>query len=195
MITQILSYLNRKDLSSLFFIVILVIFGNLLEILSIGTIPLLLKLAVSPLDFIDKSPIVVQNQLNKLDYDQSHLIIIFSLILFFIFILKNVYLFTVHYYQQKFFKNLRIRNSDKLLNFYFSQPYSFFLNNNPALMLRSLSSDLDLANTYIEALLNLTREILIVFFIFSVLLFVNTLVSLSVMTGIFFFFISYIFYF
>ena len=70
MINQIFSYLNRKDLSSLFFIVILVIFGNLLEILSIGTIPLLLKLAVSPLGFIDKSPIVVQNQLNKLDYDQ-----------------------------------------------------------------------------------------------------------------------------
>ena len=157
MINQIFSYLNRKDLSSLFFIVILVIFGNLLEILSIGTIPLLLKLAVSPLGFIDKSPIVVQNQLNKLDYDQSHLIIIFSLILFFIFILKNLYLFTVHYYQQKFFKDLRIKNSDKLLNFYFSQPYSFFLNNNPALMLRSLSSDLDLANVYIEALLNLIR--------------------------------------
>ena len=193
MINQIFSYLNRKDLSSLFFIVILVIFGNLLEILSIGTIPLLLKLAVSPLGFIDKSPIVVQNQLNKLDYDQSHLIIIFSLILFFIFILKNLYLFTVHYYQQKFFKDLRIKNSDKLLNFYFSQPYSFFLNNNPALMLRSLSSDLDLANVYIEALLNLTKEILIIFFIFSILLFVNTSVSLSVMIGIFFF--SYLIFF
>ena len=41
-------------------------------------------------------------------------------------------------------------------------------------MLRSLSSDLDLANNYIEALLNLTREILIIILVFIILLFVNT---------------------
>ena len=187
MINKIFSYLNQKDLTSLLLIVILILFANLLEILSIGMIPVFLKLILSPSEFIEKSPIELQDFINKLDYDQNYLIIIFSIILFFIFAVKNLYLFTTHYFQQKFFRDLRIKNSDKLLNFYFSQPYNYFLNNNPALMLRSLSSDLDLANNYIEALLNLTREFLIILFIFTMLIFVNTIVSLSVLIGITFF--------
>ena len=60
-------------------------------------------------------------------------------------------------------------------------------------MLRSLSSDLDLANNYIEALLNLTREILIIILVFIILLFVNTKITLSVFFGIALF--SYIIFF
>lgn len=193
MIKNFFSYLNRKDLSSFFLLMILIIFGSLLEIISIGTIPVFLKLALSPSDFIEKSPIDLESYLNISNFNQNDLIIFFSIILFSIFAIKNIYLFAIHYFQQKFFRDLRIKNSDKLLNFYFSQPYSFFLNNNPALMLRSLSSDLDLANSYIEALLNLCRELLIVFLVFTTLLFVNISVSLFVLIGISFF--SYIIFF
>ena len=125
--------------------------------------------------------------LNTFDFNQNNFLIVFSLILLIVFIFKNLYLFVIHYYQKKFFKDLRIRNSDKLLNFYYFQPYSFFLTNNPAYMLRSLSSDLDLANSYIEAILNVVREIIIVLFIFFLLLLTNTIISLYVLFGIIFF--------
>tara|TARA_A100001015_G_scaffold226189_1_gene255437 strand:+ start:373 stop:2145 length:1773 start_codon:yes stop_codon:yes gene_type:complete len=187
MIKNLLLYLSQKDLFSLFLITILIILGNLLEILSIGTIPIFLKLALDPSDVIEKAPDFTHELINKLDFNQNNFLIIFSIILMIVFILKNLYLFGIHYYQKKFFKDLRIRNSDKLLNFYFSQPYSFFLSNNPAYMLRSLSSDLDLANSYIESILNVLREFLIVLFIFVLLLLVNTVVSLSVLFGIIFF--------
>ena len=193
MIKKIFLYLRRKDLISFFSIILLIIIGNLLEVLSIGTIPIFLNFALNPSELIEKIPGGVQNLVNDLDYEQNYLIIIFSLILFLIFALKNSYLFISHYFQAKFFRNLRIKNSDKLLNFYFSQPCSFFLNNNPALMLRSLSSDLDLANNYIEAILNLTREILIIILVFIILLFVNTKITLSVFFGIALF--SYIIFF
>ena len=81
-------------------------------------------------------------------------IIMFSILLIIVFSFKNLFLFFVHFLQTTFFKNLRIKKSEKLLNFYFSQPYSFFLYKDPAIMLRSLTSDLDLANNYIIALLN-----------------------------------------
>ena len=111
--------------------------------MSIGTIPIFLKLALDPSGVIDKAPDFTQELLNIFDFSQNNFLIVFSVILLVVFILKNLYLFGIHYYQKKFFKDLRIKNSDKLLNFYFSQPYSFFLSNNPAYMLRSLSSDLD----------------------------------------------------
>lgn len=193
MISKIFSYLSRNDLISLLLIIILIVFGNLFEIISIGTIPVFLKLLLNPSDLIEKLPINLNKYLDTLNLDQNNLIIFFSVILFLTFAIKNLYLFIIYYFQQKFFKNLRIKNSDKLLNFYFSQPYSFFLNNNPALMLRSLSSDLDLANNNIEALLNICRELLIVFFIFTILLLVNPSVSLFVLIGITFF--SYVIFF
>ena len=54
-------------------------------------------------------------------------------------------------------------------------------------MLRSLSTDLDLANSYIESILNLLKEILIIVFIFVLLLLTNTKISLYVLSGIIFF--------
>ncbi len=187
MIKQISLYLSQKDLFSLFLITILIILGNILEIMSIGTIPIFLKLALDPSDIIERAPEFMQETLSKFDFSQNNFLITFSIVLLIVFILKNLYLFGIHYYQKKFFKDLRIKNSDKLLNFYFSQPYSFFLSNNPAYLLRSLSSDLDMANDYIEAILNAVREILIILFIFVLLLLSNTIISLSVLSGIIFF--------
>ena len=101
MIKNIFSYLNRKDLSSFFLLIILIIFGSLLEIMSIGTIPVFLKLALSPSDLIEKSPIDLESYLNISNFDQNDLIIFFSIILFSIFAIKNIYLFVIHYFQQK----------------------------------------------------------------------------------------------
>ena len=98
MINKIFLYLSRKDSVSFFFIVLLIILGNLLEILSIGTIPIFLKLVLSPAEFIEKIPVGMQDIINKLDYEQNYLIIVFSLILFSIFAIKNSYRFISHYY-------------------------------------------------------------------------------------------------
>ena len=187
MIKQIFLYLNQKDSFSLFLITILMIFGNVLEIISIGTIPIFLKLVLDPSDLIKKAPDFTQELLAKFDFSQSNFLIVFSIILLMVFILKNLYLFGVLYYQKKIYKDLRSKNSDKLINFYFSQPYRYFLSNNPDYMLRSLSTDLDLANSYIESILNLLKEILIIVFIFVLLLLTNTKISLYVLSGIIFF--------
>ena len=61
MIKQIFLYLSQKDLFSLFLISVLIIFGNMLEIISIGTIPIFLKLALDPLEVIEKAPNFTQD--------------------------------------------------------------------------------------------------------------------------------------
>ena len=101
------------------------IFGNVLEIINIGTIPIFLKLVLDPSDLIKKAPDFTQELLAKFDFSQSNFLIVFSIILLMVFILKNLYLFGVLYYQ-KFYKDLRIKHSDKLLNFYFSNHIVIF---------------------------------------------------------------------
>ncbi len=172
-------FLNKKDIIYLSFLVLLILISSLVELIGIASIPIFLT-AILDANKISKF-------IQEFFYLQFHfedIVVFFGLTLFLVFFFKNSYLFFVSYIQNKFFKDLRIRNSDKLLKFYFNQPYIFFLNNDPSILLRSLSSDLDLANNYIEANLNILREFILIIFIFILLLFTSNNISILVFFSI-----------
>ena len=89
MIKQISLYLSQKDLFSLFLITILIILGNILEIMSIGTIPIFLKLALDPSDIIERAPEFMQETLSKFDFSQNNFLITFSIVLLIVFIFEK----------------------------------------------------------------------------------------------------------
>lgn len=179
MIKNLNLFLDKKDFIYLSFLVLLILISSLVELIGIASIPIFLTAILDP----DK----ISKFIPELSYQQFYfgdIIIFFGLALLLVFIFKNSYLFFVSYTQNKFFKDLRIRNSDKLLKFYFNQPYIFFLNNDPSILLRSLSSDLDLANNYIEANLNILRELILIVFIFLLLLFTNNNIAILIFLSI-----------
>ena len=178
MLKKINTYLEKKELISFSLILFSIIFSTILEIISIGAIPIFVSLIIDPQQFTQMLPDIFGDIIGFETNQKT--IIMFSILLIIVFSFKNLFLFFVHFLQTTFFKNLRIKKSEKLLNFYFSQPYSFFLYKDPAIMLRSLTSDLDLANNYIIALLNIARETIIVSLILITLFFVNLKVSAPV---------------
>ena len=178
MLKKINTYLEKKELISFSLILFAIILSTILEIISIGTIPIFVSLIIDPQQFTQMLPDIFGDIIGFETNQKT--IIMFSILLIIVFSFKNLFLFFVHFLQTTFFKNLRIKKSEKLLNFYFSQPYSFFLYKDPAIMLRSLTSDLDLANNYIIALLNIARETIIVSLILITLFFVNLKVSAPV---------------
>jgi ABC-type multidrug transport system fused ATPase/permease subunit len=178
MLKKINTYLEKKELISFSLILFAIILSTILEIISIGTIPIFVSLIIDPQQFTQMLPDIFGDIIGFETNQKT--IIMFSILLIVVFFFKNFFLFFVHFLQTTFFKNLRIKKSEKLLNFYFSQPYSFFLYKDPAIMLRSLTSDLDLANNYIIALLNIARETIIISLIFITLFFVNLKVSAPV---------------
>ena len=178
MLKKIETYLEKKELVSFSLILFLIILTTILEIISIGTIPIFVSLIIDPQQIAQMLPEIFGDAIGFETNQKT--IIMFSILLIVIFSFKNLFLFFVHFLQTAFFKNLRIKKSEKLLNFYFTQPYSFFLYKDPAIMLRSLTSDLDLANNYIIALLNIAREVIIVSLILITLFFVNLKVSAPV---------------
>ncbi len=172
-------FLNKKDYIYLSFLALLILISSLVELIGIASIPIFLT-AILDANKISK---FIQ-EFSFLQFYFEDIVVFFGLTLLLVFIFKNSYLFFVSYIQNKFFKDLRIRNSDKLLKFYFNQPYIFFLNNDPSILLRSLSSDLDLANNYIEANLNILREFILIIFIFTLLLFTSNNISILVFFSI-----------
>ena len=182
MIEKIKIYLEKKEILSLSLIFFSIIFSAILEIISIGTIPIFVSLIIDPQQVTKILPEIIGNVI-EIETNQRTIILL-SILLILIFSFKNLFLYFVHFLQANFFKRLRIKKSEKLLSFYFSQPYSFFLFKDPAIMLRSLTSDLDLANNYIIALLNIAREFLIISLILITLFFVNFKVSAPVIFGL-----------
>ncbi len=75
------------------------------------------------------------------------------------------------------------------MKYFFSRPYIYFVNNNPDKLLRSLGGDLDLANNYIEANLNIMKETILVVLICILLVSVSNNTAIIV-----FFFIGLISY-
>ena len=114
MIKNLNLFLDKKDFIYLSFLVLLILISSLVELIGIASIPIFLT-AILDSDKISKF-------IPELSYQQFYfgdVIIFFGLALLLVFIFKNSYLFFVSYTQNKFFKDLRIRNSDKLLKFYF----------------------------------------------------------------------------
>ena len=182
MIEKIKLFFNNKELAYLFFLLILILLATFAELIGIASIPIFLGLVINPQKIIDYLPQYFENLIN-FSYFQENIVVNFSIILIFIFASKNLYLFIVSFLQAKFFRDLRVKNTDRLLNYFFSKQYIYFVNNDPAKLLRSLSSDLDLANNYLEQSLHILREIIVIGLVVSLLLFVNTNVSLAVFVG------------
>lgn len=183
MVEKFRLFFSNKDLAYLFFLLILILLATFAELIGIASIPIFLGLVINPQKMMEYLPEDFKNLINISNFEEN-IIFNFSLLIIIIFALKNLYLFIVSFLQAKFFRDLRVKNTDRLLNYFFSKPYIYFVNNDPSKLLRSLSSDLDLANTYLEQNLQILREILVVFLVLFLLLFVNTNVSLAVFIGI-----------
>lgn len=183
MIKKIRLFISNKELIYLLFIIGLILISSLVELVGVASIPVFLGVILNPKKILEYSPDNFKNFINY-DYINQDIIVIFAFILLFVFVIKNLYLFFVNYIQANFFRNLRIRNSDKLLKYFFSRSYIFFISTDPSYLLRTLSSDLDNANTYLEANLNIIRETLLVILIFVLLLFVSGSIVLLAFFGI-----------
>ena len=77
-------------------------------------------------------------------------------------------------------RNLRVNLSKKLMNKYLSNPYSFFIDRNTSTFLRNLQNEIGNSTNYISAFLILAREILVVSFLLSLLLYKSTKITLIV---------------
>jgi len=72
----------------------------------------------------------------------------FGLLVLAISILKNGYLSLLSYAQFRFLLNRQLQTGARLFSVYISQPYSFFLGTNSALLLRNLSQEVEIIFTY-----------------------------------------------
>ena len=151
-------------------------FATFFELVSIGSIPAFVMIIVDVDRFISiLSPYVPSDFFQGIT-NQSITIIAAS-ILAIVFLIKNIYLFLIIYFQGKILKDLRFSTSVKLFKYYINLPYIDHLSKNPAILIRTIESDVALAYTYIVSNITLIRESVILISLFILLLVADPLIS------------------
>lgn len=169
-----------KKLKINFILLILLLFvTSLIEIISIGFIPVYVGFLIEPEIYLEK--IEIQFLYNFFyTIDKKNLIISSSIILCLAFIIKNIFLMIMVYFEGNFTKKLKIFNSEKIFSKFINSPYEYHLDKNPSTFVRSVTSDINQSANYIKNITLLVKEILVLILIFSLLVYADPKITTSI---------------
>ncbi len=179
MIKNLRIILDSKSQKLVIIIFIGLIFSGILEMIGIGILPSLVLAIDNTENFLSRiTYLPINDYLSSLTKEK--LLIIICSTVFLIFLIKNMLLFILIIFENYIMRNLRVNLSKKLMNKYLSNPYSFFIERNTSTFLRNLQNEIGNSTNYISAFLILAREILVVSFLLSLLLYKSTKITLIV---------------
>ena len=176
---------TREQITMLVFL----LFGSLatviFEFISIGSIPIFTTIIINQQSESHLFKIIDFNFLKN--FSQEEIIIYGSLCLGVIFLLKNILLSGLIYFEGKLVRSIRIYLGEKLFKKYLFKNYKFHLKTNPSILLRNVSAEVSQTSSVILSCLKLIRELLVLIAIFSLLLMSSFLITISI-----FFFLTFI---
>ena len=176
---------TREQITMLVFL----LFGSLatviFEFISIGSIPIFTTIIINQQSESQLFKIIDFNFLKN--FSQEEIIIYGSLCLGVIFLLKNILLSGLIYFEGKLVRSIRIYLGEKLFKKYLFKNYKFHLKTNPSILLRNVSAEVSQTSSVILSCLKLIRELLVLIAIFSLLLMSSFLITISI-----FFFLTFI---
>ena len=163
-INQILPANIKVDLAILYF---LIVFAALLELISLGLIPLFISyiLSESLSNMFENFNIIFL--LNHLPGNNN--IIKISIIIFLIFLFKLIYMIFLSYYELGVIRKIKLFFSKNVYSSYLNKDYNFFLKKNSAELSRNIINETENAVQFLACILSISREIFLIFVIFDVL--------------------------
>ncbi len=178
----IFKVLEKKYIFYLSLILFSIIAISIIEIIGIGSIPLLFSSIINSANPLEGniSKIIISKIFFLNTLDSFELIFILSLIIFFAFILKNLMLGSLFYFQGKMLKKLRIYFSKRVYNYYVQNNPSIILTENSSKLVRTFTSEIGNFTLHLIFILNLIRDTLILFSLSILLLISNFQISLFI---------------
>ena len=138
-----------------------------LEILSLGTIPLFVGFILSPELFIEHVPFdKLKLYLSNLN-NYSNLILILSGLVLLAFLIKNLFLSILLYFEFKTIHKVKRDLNTKIYNHYVLAPYEQTINTNPSHLSRNIILEISSAVAVLVLGLNFLREIFVVIALLS----------------------------
>ncbi len=176
--------LDRGDRAQLVGIGLLMLLGSVWEAIGVGLVLPFIAIIEKP-ERLNDLLFWHQSSLPLSDREQYAWLILLSIGFAALYILKNLFLAGSNYIQLKFLNEKQRKFSVLLLRSYLFKPYTFHLQNNTAKLIQNAKTEINnVFNQYLFPLLILISELLIVFSIFTVIIFTNPLISIIVITSL-----------
>lgn len=165
---SILYLLNKKQKITLSILIFSIFIGSCLEILGLSLIVPLIKIALDPnIKFNNR---FISNLLNVNSINS------FFLLVFFLYLIKNIYLSLLVIFQFKWATYLQLYFSKKLFSKYINKPYIYHLSKNSSTIFKNLE-EVDMFGRSVNNSVSLISEIFLIFIIVIFLLYSYTITA------------------
>ena len=185
MIKENLNYiniiLNRKEKFTLLIYFLFSIIICLLETIGIGMIPGFFSILIDKNILINKLDFSVgfQNLLiNFFNLENFLFYLCFSIVIFFL--IKSFITLLFNFFDAKLSRDFKVSISSRLFRIYINKDYLFHSINNPIILGRNISSEVNTSVAHIKSFLIILKEIIQLLLIFLLLLFANLNITLSI---------------
>jgi len=175
-----LKFIIGKDtFINLFILYISLIFLSLIEIVGLGTIPLIVSAMINPgiinnfLGF-DLTAIIQET------FGVKNIILFLSFVIIAVFALKAIYLLIVNYYELFIIKKIKIKISQHLVKSYVLKPYIFFINRNSSNISKNILAEIDYSITYLRSIFQAVKELTLLISILILLFIIEPIIVISV---------------
>ena len=182
-INKINRIIDKKNYFYLYLYYFLLLGANILELIGISSIPIFI-LALTGNELISNYIELLNIESFIYSFDLEIEILI-GIALFIIFLLKNVYLGFLSYFQNKLRLKLRQDLKNKIYSNYIYSPYSFFLLRNPATLARNVVLDCNNSIEIIFKIITILKELILLILISTLLLLANPASAISVISILF----------
>lgn len=144
----------------LFFLAVLILGGAFCELLGVSAIMPLIASITDPDSLADKWYIIFLNRF--FHFQSSHQIIVCMVVVMItIYILKNLYLCVMSYFQYRFTYTNQYKLSQRMLANYLNRPYSFHLQHSSAELIRNIKDDTEGCYSFVLCVLQLLTEMVV----------------------------------
>ena len=176
---NIFKFFDKKNKYYFYFFLILNILTFLLEFLSLVSVPIFISAMITPEYVLEKISTYDFIYFSK-ELDNTKIFIYASYFVLISFLLKNIFLISLTYFQDKYFKELNKKISKKIFDFYVNGPFNIHLDSNPSALARNISYEVVGSTSYLYQILMLTRDILTLTVVFILLSVVNFKITIGI---------------
>lgn len=174
---KLLIILNRRDKQWLLILLFAMLFSSILEVVSIGSVPLLITLVADPA-MLQSFPFVGGWFGLIADLPRRHLILWGGLVFLLLFLVRTVVLVATRYAQFRFAASRQVRLSTELFSRYLRAPYLYHLKHNSSELIRNIQvGAMRIGGQVISQLLSGIQNLLLLGSILLLLLFAKPLVT------------------
>lgn len=180
-ISHIKVILNKNEIIKLYLYFLFSLFIGILETIGIGILPAFFSILIDENILIDKLDFNQNIQNNaKVFLSSTNFILYLCIGIIVFFLVKSLFLLLFNYFDAKLIRDLKVSISSKLFKIYLNKNYIFHSVNNPIILGRNISSEVNISVSHIKSFLIITKEVIQLILIFFLLLFANLKVTLSI---------------